>query len=46
MTLNDLVLESIYEEVIAEAKETETLPMYSQEDINLEVMNRFHAMTP
>ena len=46
MTLNDLVLENIYEEVIAEAKETETLPMYSQEDIDREVMNRFHAVTP
>ena len=46
MTLTDQVLEQIYEDVIAEATETETIHMYSQEDINREVMNRFHALTP
>ena len=46
MTLNDQVLEQIYEDVIAEATETETIHMYSQEDINREVMNSFHALTP
>ena len=46
MTLNDQVLEQIYEDVIAEATETETIHMYSQDDINREVMDRFHARTP
>ena len=46
MTLNEQVLEQIYEDVIAEATETETIHMYSQEDINREVMNRFLAVTP
>ena len=44
MTLNQQVLENIYEELMDELTVTETLPMYSQEDINREVMNRFHAV--
>ena len=46
MTLNEQVLENIYEELMDELTVTETLPMYSQDDINREVMNRFHALTP
>ena len=46
MTLNDLVLENIYEDVLAEAKESGNLPMYSLEDIDREVMDRFHSLTP
>ena len=46
MTLNQQVLENIYEELMDELTVTETLPKYSQEDINREVMNRFHALTP
>ena len=46
MTLNEQVLEQIYEDVIAEATETETIHMYSQDDITREVMNRIHAVTP
>jgi len=45
MTLNEQVLEQIYEDVIAEATETETIHMYSQDDITREVMNRFHGRT-
>ena len=46
MTLNEQVLENIYEELMDELTDTGNLPMYSQEDIRLEVMNRFHAVTP
>ena len=46
MTLNEQVLEQIYEDVVAEATETETIHMYSREDIDREVMNRFLARTP
>jgi hypothetical protein len=46
MTLNQQVLENIYEELMEELVLTGNLPMYSQEDIQLEVMNRFHALTP
>ena len=46
MTLNEQVLENIYEELMDELTDTGNLPMYSQEDIQLEVMNRFHAVTP
>ena len=46
MTLNQQVLENIYEELMDELVQTGNLPMYSQEDIQLEVMNRFHALTP
>jgi len=45
MTLNEQVLENIYEELMDELTDTGNLPMYSQEDIRLEVMNRFHART-
>ena len=46
MTLNEQVLENIYEELMDELTDTGNLPMYSQEDIRLEVMNRFHGRTP
>ena len=46
MTLNDLVLENIYEDVLAEAQVAGNLPMYSLEDIDREVMDRFHSLTP
>ena len=46
MTLNEQVLENIYEELMDELTDTGNLPMYSQADIRLEVMNRFHAVTP
>ena len=46
MTLNDLILENIYEEILDELAVTQNLPMYLQDDIQLEVMNRFHALTP
>ena len=46
MTLNEQVLENIYEELMDELTDTGNLPMYSQADIQLEVMNRFHALTP
>ena len=38
---NDLILENIYEEVMDELLDTETLPMYSEQDIQLEVKRRF-----
>ena len=46
MTLNEQVLENIYEELMDELTDTGNLPMYSQEDIRLEVMNRFLGVTP
>lgn len=46
MTLNEQVLENIYDEVMDELTDTGNLPMYSQADIQLEVMNRFHGVTP
>ena len=46
MTLNQQVLENIYEELMDELTDTGNLPMYSQADIQLEVMNRFHAVAP
>ena len=38
---NEILLENIYEEVKTELTETETLPMYSEKDIQLEVYRRF-----
>ena len=38
---NEILLENIYEEVMTELIETETLPMYSEKDIQLEVYRRF-----
>ena len=46
MTLNEIVLENIHEELLDELTDTGNLPKYSQEDIRLEVMKRFHAVTP
>ena len=39
--MNELILENIYEEVMDELTDTETLAMYSESDIKQEVMNRF-----
>ena len=38
---NEILLENIYEEVMTELIETETLAKYSEEDINSEVIRRF-----
>ena len=46
MTLNQQVLENIYEELMDELTDTGKLPMYSQVDIDREVMNRFYSYTP
>ena len=40
---NESLYETYYEEVIEEATLTGTLPMYSQQDIHLAVMNKFHG---
>ena len=42
---NEVLLENIYEEVMAELIETETLAKYSQDDINSEVIRRFWDYT-
>tara|TARA_Y100000361_G_scaffold45814_1_gene39648 strand:- start:55 stop:201 length:147 start_codon:yes stop_codon:yes gene_type:complete len=41
---NEILLENIYEEVMTELIETETLPMYSEKDIQLEVYRRFESI--
>ena len=41
---NESILETIYEDVIAEAIETDTLAMMSQSDIEFAVSQRFEAM--
>lgn len=41
---NDLILENIYEDLMDELNDTGTLPLYSDQDIYLEVMNRFWGM--
>ena len=41
---NESILETIYEDVIAEAIETDTLAMMSQSDIDFAVNQRFAAM--
>jgi len=38
---NEILLENIYEEVMSELIDTETLAKYSEEDINSEVIRRF-----
>ena len=38
---NETLLENIYEEVMTELIETETLAKYSEDDINSEVIRRF-----
>ena len=42
---NESLLESIYEEVMAEATETGNIAMMSQEDIESEVWNRFYSIS-
>ena len=42
---NEILLENIYEEVMSELIETETLPMYSEKDIELEVYRRFESIS-
>ena len=42
---NEILLENIYEEVIAEATDTGNLAMMSQEDIQTEVGNRFYSLS-
>ena len=42
---NESLLENIYEEVMTELIETETLPMYSEKDIELEVYRRFESIS-
>ena len=46
MTLNDLVLENIYEELIEEYLDTGKLPIYTEEQIKDMALDRFHAVTP
>ena len=38
---NEIILENIYEEVMSELIDTETLAKYSEDDINSEVIRRF-----
>ena len=38
---NEILLENIYEEVMSELIDTETLAKYSEDDINSEVIRRF-----
>ena len=42
---NEVLLENIYEELMAELTETETLAMYSQKDIEFEVNRRFQDIS-
>ena len=42
---NEVLLENIYEEVMAELIDTETLAKYSQDDINAEVNRRFQDIS-
>ena len=42
---NEVLLENIFEEVMAELIDTETLAKYSQDDINSEVIRRFWDYT-
>tara|TARA_R100001082_G_scaffold33990_1_gene17630 strand:- start:73 stop:210 length:138 start_codon:yes stop_codon:yes gene_type:complete len=43
MTDNQMILENIYEEVMEELVDVGTLPMYTAQEIKLEVMNRFYG---
>ena len=38
---NEVLLENIYEEVMSELIDTETLAKYSEDDINSELIRRF-----
>ena len=40
---NEMVLETIYNEVMDELGDVGTLPMYTAQEIQLEVMNRFYG---
>ena len=42
---NEILLENIYEEVMTELIETETLAKYSQKDIEFEVNRRFESIS-
>ena len=42
---NEILLENIYEEVMAEATDTGNIAMMSQEDIQPEVWNRFYSLS-
>ena len=42
---NEILLENIYEEVMAEATETGNIAMMSQNDIETEVCNRFYSLS-
>ena len=42
---NETLLENIYEEVMTELIETETLAKYSEKDIELEVYRRFESIS-
>ena len=42
---NEILLENIYEEVMAEATETGNIAMMSQNDIETEVWNRFYSLS-
>ena len=41
---NEMLYETCLEEVIEEAILTETLAMYSQEDLHIAAMNKFHGV--
>ena len=41
---NETLYETCLEEVIEEAMLTETLAMYSQEDLHIATMNKFHGV--
>ena len=42
---NEILLENIYEEVMAEATDTGNIHMMSEEDIQTEVWNRFYSLS-
>ena len=42
---NEILLENIYEEVMSELIDTETLAKYSQDDIDFEVNRRFESIS-
>ena len=42
---NEVLLENIYEELMSELIDTETLAKYSQDDIDFEVNRRFESIS-
>ena len=42
---NEIILENIYEELMTELIDTETLAIYSQDDINFDVNRRFQDLS-